>query len=143
LSSALNHHNLDTVFPAQVPNGSGQTHHTEESKGKLARSICHSSIALDGQQETEVPHFASKDRIGKHIVKNAKGIGIGRTILQFVVFMENSAPGFQSRLFITGIEAYVGKENGVAWAVTEDIGLVAAQVIQVSPTHLQGSGATQ
>lgn len=136
--------NIDAVFSVQVPGGSSQTHHTEEAQGKAffdaakdagVKHFVYSSVARNGQQETEVPHFASKHRIEQHIIAKAQGSGTGWTILQPVVFMENLVPGIQSRLFFTGMEAYVGKEKGVAWVTTKDIGVVAAQIVKVRCYH--------
>lgn len=71
----------------------------------------------------------------KYVIKAAKEAGIGWTMLQSTVCMENLMPGIRSRLSFTGVEAYVSKQKAVACIATQDIGIVAAQVIQVSLTH--------
>lgn len=90
---------------------------------------------LRGTPSRRLLHFTSMDKMEKYVIKAAKEAGIGWTMLQSTVCMENLMPGIRSRLSFTGVEAYVSKQKAVACIATQDIGIVAAQVIQVSLTH--------
>lgn len=93
------------------------------------RHFVFSSVERNGFHPTPVRHFASKHYIEKHIMENAKTTYW--TILRPVAFMDNIVKGMQSRIFFTGLEAYLGRDRPLQYIATEDIGKFAALAIEV------------
>jgi hypothetical protein len=103
--------------------------------GNLAHGVKHlvfSSVDRGGpkvsdENETDVPHFASKARIEKHLISKIaaqKGEKTRYTILRTVAFYENLTPNFLGRAFAT----FWQKQGSTPlyFISTTDIGVFAA-----------------
>lgn len=87
--------------------------------------------ARSSENETDIPHFASKHRIEKHLISAAKGSSMTWTILRPVAFMENFDGGFIGKVFATSWQLVV-KSRPLQLIATEDIGIFGAKAL-ISP----------
>ena len=126
------------VYSVQVSMGTGVTLESEikqgnnlidESVKQGVKQFVYSSVERGGDEKswdnpTPIEHFQSKHRIEHHLKDNAGGMGW--TILRPVAFMDNLAPGMQSRVFLTAMrDSLAGKKN--QWVAVSDIGAFAAK----------------
>ena len=133
------------VYSVQVSMGPGVTVETEVMQGNtlIDESIKHgvshfvySSVDRGGnaksfENQTPIPHFQSKYQIEKHLLEAAgkKGEKMGWTILRPVAFMDNLAPGMQSKVFLTALRDTL-KGKSLQWVSVIDIGLFAAKAFR-------------
>lgn len=123
----------------------------EEKQGKalvdaaLKNGVQHfvyASVDRGGERsldnETDIPHFASKHRIEKHLIAAAEGSGMSWTILRPVVFMENLDGGFVGKVFATAWRLVV-RSRPLQLIAVDDIGVFAAKAF-TSPEEFKGSG---
>ncbi|KAI1654596.1 NAD(P)-binding protein [Daldinia decipiens] len=132
------------VYSVQISMGKGVTLEGEVAQGKALidesikagiRHFVYSSVERGGDEAswdnpTPIPHFQSKYRIEQHL-RNATGPGkpgasMGWTILRPVAFMDNLAPGFPTRVFMTALHNHLGNKR-MQWIATSDIGVFAAK----------------
>ncbi|KAF2787570.1 NmrA family protein [Melanomma pulvis-pyrius CBS 109.77] len=133
------------VYSVQVSMGPGVTVETEVVQGcalideSIKHGVSHfvySSVDRGGNEksfenQTPIPHFQSKYQIEKHLLEKAgkKGEKMGWTILRPVAFMDNLAPGMQTKVFLTALrDALHGKS--LQWISVEDIGLFATKAFR-------------
>ena len=128
---------VDTVFLVTT---FGSSKDLEERQGKTmfdaaqragVKHFVFTSVERNGFQPTPIKHFASKHYIEKHIMDNAEATEW--TILRPVGFMDNFVKGLATRIFLTGLEAYTGRNVPLQYIAVEDIGKIAAIVIEVCP----------
>ena len=128
---------VDTVFLVTT---FGSSKDLEERQGKTmfdaaqragVKHFVFTSVDRNGFQPTPIKHFASKHYIEKHIMDNAGATEW--TILRPVGFMDNFVKGLATRIFLTGLEAYTGRTVPLQYIAVEDIGKIAAIVIEVCP----------
>lgn len=125
------------VYSLQISMGKGVTLESEVRQGtqlideSVRRGVKHfvySSVERGGDiaswdTPTPIDHFQSKHQIEHHLRDNAGSMTW--TILRPVAFMENLAPGMQSRVFLTALrDSLNGKPN--QWVAVNDIGWFAA-----------------
>ena len=129
---------IDTVFLVTTPFGSSTN--AEERQGKImfdaaqragVKHFVFSSVDRNGFQPTPARHFASKHFIEKHIMDNAATTEW--TILRPVAYMDNIVKGMRTRIFLTALEAYLGRNQPLQYIAVEDIGKIAAIAIEVRP----------
>ncbi|KAF1960614.1 NAD(P)-binding protein [Byssothecium circinans] len=134
------------VYSVQVSVGPGVTIEGEIKQGKglidesIKQSVSHfmySSVDRGGNEksfenETPIPHFQSKFQIEKHLLEKAgkKGDKMGWTILRPVAFMDNLAPGFQTKVFLAALRDTLPADKPLQWISIEDIGLFAAKAFR-------------
>ena len=126
------------VYSVQVSMGTGVTLESEVKQGTNlidesvksgVKQFVYSSVERGGDEAswnnpTPIDHFKSKHQI-EHYLKDNAG-KMPWTILRPVAFMDNLAPGMQSRVFLTAMrDSLNGKTN--QWIATTDIGWFAAQ----------------
>lgn len=130
------------VYSVQVSMGKGVTHDGEVRQGKglidesLRQGVKHfvySSVDRGGDEKswanpTPIPHFISKHEIEHHL-KEMAGDKMGWTILRPVAFMDNLAPGFETKVFLTALRDTMG-DKPEQWVATDDIGYFAAEAFQ-------------
>lgn len=130
--------NIYGVFSVQISVGQGQNAESEEHQGKGLfdaaqragiKHFVYSGADRHGFEATYVPHFIPKHNIEKHIMENANTTQW--TILRPTVFMDHITRGFQSRLFFTGLEAYMGPEKALQYIAVEDIGVFTVKAFEV------------
>lgn len=93
----------------------------------------YSSVERGGDERswnnpTPVPHFITKHKI-EHYLRDSTASNqssMGWTILRPVIFMDNMAPGFFGKVFLTMIRDIM-KEKPLQWIATKDIGFFAAE----------------
>jgi uncharacterized protein YbjT (DUF2867 family) len=133
------------VYSVQVSMGPGVTIESEIAQGKalidesIAEGVTHfvySSVDRGGNEksftnETPIPHFQSKHQIEQHLLEKAgkQGDKMGWTILRPVAFMDNLAPGFQTKVFLAALRDTL-QEKPLQWIAVEDIGIFAAKAFQ-------------
>lgn len=104
----------------------------EESVKNGVKQFVYSSVERGGDEHswnnpTPIEHFKSKHEIEHHLKDHAGSMGW--TILRPVAFMDNLAPGFPHKVFLTAMrDTLNGKSN--QWVATSDIGLFAAQAFE-------------
>lgn len=100
----------------------------------------YSSVDRHGESSihnpTNVPHFISKHHIEHHLITKAKDTNMTWTILRPVAFMENFAPGFVGKVFVSAWRAVI-KSRPLQLVATDDIGVFAAQSF-LRPDHFAG-----
>ncbi|KAJ4294934.1 hypothetical protein N0V88_005173 [Collariella sp. IMI 366227] len=105
----------------------------DESIKVGVQHFVYSSVERGGDERswtnpTKIPHFKSKHEIEHHL-RNSTANGkssMGWTILRPVIFMDNMAPGFPGKVFMTMLRDTV-KEKPLQWVATKDIGFFAAE----------------
>ncbi|KAI0392933.1 hypothetical protein F5Y17DRAFT_459378 [Xylariaceae sp. FL0594] len=129
------------VYSVQVSMGKDVTVDREIAQGyalvdeALKNGVQHfvySSVERGGDVEswenkTPIPHFQAKYHIEHYLqrrVAETKGT-MGWTILRPVAFMDNIAPGFPTKVFLTALRNWLGDKR-VQWVSVRDIGLFAA-----------------
>ncbi|KAF1995290.1 NAD(P)-binding protein [Amniculicola lignicola CBS 123094] len=133
------------VYSVQISIGPGVTYESEVQQGKaiidesIKEGVSHlvySSVDRGGnaksfETKTPIPHFQSKYEIEKYLLEKAgkKGEKMGWTILRPVAFMDNLAPGFQSKVFLAAVRDTL-LEKPLQWVSVEDIGLFAAKAFR-------------
>lgn len=130
------------VYSVQLPQGMGIAN--EEAQGKslidesLSRGVKHfvySSVDRGGNEKswtnpTDIPHFRTKHNIELHLREKAKDSGMTWTILRPVAFMDNLAPGMQSRVFLAALNASMKPDKSLQWVACRDIGVFAAKAFE-------------
>ncbi|KAF2138014.1 uncharacterized protein K452DRAFT_321388 [Aplosporella prunicola CBS 121167] len=124
------------VFSVQLVAGHNAPPGTEEAQGKalvdasLAAGVKHfvyTSVERGGSEDpTNIPHFASKCNIEKHLKARAAGSDMAWTILRPVAFLDNFA-GEMFSVFPSFWKASLGMDKPLQVIATTDIGRVAAQ----------------
>ncbi|KAH6880549.1 nucleoside-diphosphate-sugar epimerase family protein [Thelonectria olida] len=126
------------IFSVQLPAMNKKGPIIEEAQGKAlvdsalnhgVKHFVYSSVDRHGAQsinnQTKIPHFASKHRVEYHLIDKTKKSDMSWTILRPVAFMENFQPGFVGKVFATAWRDTV-KSRGLQLVSTEDIGAFAA-----------------
>lgn len=127
------------VYSVQLSQGKGVTHDGEIAQGigmvdeavkNNVKHFVYSSVDRGGDSKswdtpTPIPHFSSKHAIEHHLRDNAGSMGW--TILRPVAFMDNLAPGFQMKVFLTALRNVMGDDKPLQWVATADIGTFAAK----------------
>ncbi|KAI0405635.1 hypothetical protein F4802DRAFT_606666 [Xylaria palmicola] len=132
------------VYSVQVSMGKGVTSEGEIRQGKAlidesikagVKHFVYSSVERGGDEvswsnQTPIPHFQTKYHIEHHLRDATKpgeaGANMGWTILRPVAFMDNLAPGFETKVFLTALHNWLG-DKPVQWVATKDIGVFAAK----------------
>ncbi|KAI8944982.1 hypothetical protein F4801DRAFT_598601 [Xylaria longipes] len=132
------------VYSVQVSMGKGVTSEGEIRQGTAlineaiktgVKHFVYSSVERGGDKAswsnpTPIPHFRTKYNIEHHLreatAQGKPGEDMGWTILRPVAFMDNLAPGFQTKLFMTALHNWLGSKP-VQWVATKDIGVFAAK----------------
>ncbi|KAI0455255.1 hypothetical protein F5B21DRAFT_503554 [Xylaria acuta] len=132
------------VYSVQVSMGKGVTSEGEIRQGTAlidesikagVKHFVYSSVERGGDKAswsnpTPIPHFRTKYNIEHHLreatAQGEAGENMGWTILRPVAFMDNLAPGFQTKAFMTALHNWVGSKP-VQWVATKDIGVFAAK----------------
>ncbi|KAF2084317.1 NAD(P)-binding protein [Saccharata proteae CBS 121410] len=130
------------VYSVQISMGKGVTVESEIAQGtamideSIRYGVTHfvySSVERGGDDAswdnpTPIPHFQSKQKIEAHLREKAgvNGEWMGWTVLRPVAFMDNLAPGFPSRVFLTALRDTL-KGKTLQWVATADIGVFAAK----------------
>ncbi|KAI1857874.1 uncharacterized protein JN550_012949 [Neoarthrinium moseri] len=111
--------------------------------GALRHGVQHfvySSADRNGERSSEnptnVPHFVSKHNIEQHLFREAKGTGMGWTVLRPVAFMENFDGGFVGKVFAAAWKITV-KSRPLQLVATADIGEFATKVF-MDPARYSG-----
>ena len=129
------------VFSVQIAIGKGATTEGEIRQGKAmvdeaikadVKHFVYSSVDRGGNTKswdnpTEVPHFLSKHKIELHL-RDATADGkspMKWTILRPVIFMDNLAPGFETKVLLAALRDTL-KDKPLQWVATRDIGIAAA-----------------
>lgn len=127
------------VYSVQISMGKGVTFDGEVNQGTnlVDESVKHgvkhfvySSVERGGDERswdnpTPIPHFQTKQIIEVHLRDHAGEMGW--TILRPVAFMDNLAPGFPSKVFMTAVHNTLGDSKPLQWIAASDIGYFAAQ----------------
>lgn len=131
------------VFSVQAMSDRKSDKETQQGKALVDEAIkagvqhfVYSSVERGGDERswnnpTPVPHFITKHRIEHHLrnsTANNKS-PMGWTILRPVIFMDNLAPGFFGKVFLTMIHDIMG-EKPLQWIATKDIGFFAAEAFR-------------
>ncbi|KAM0324798.1 hypothetical protein ACHAQA_007764 [Verticillium albo-atrum] len=131
------------VFSVQAMSDKKSDKETQQGIALIDESIkagvqhfVYSSVERGGDERswnnpTPVPHFITKHRIEHHLrdsTANNKS-AMGWTILRPVIFMDNLAPGFFGKVFLTMIRDVMGQKP-LQWIATKDIGIVAAEAFR-------------
>jgi len=134
------------VYSVQVSMGPGVTFEGEIKQGNAlidesvkrgVKQFVYSSVERGGDETswnnpTPIEHFKSKHQIEHHLKENAGNMPW--TILRPVAFMDNLAPGMQSRVFLTAMrDSLNGKPN--QWVAVHDIGAFAARAFDEPEEH--------
>jgi len=134
------------VYSVQVSMGPGVTFESEVKQGNSlidesvkrgVKQFVYSSVERGGNERswdnpTPIEHFKSKHAIEHHLKDNAGSMPW--TILRPVAFMDNLAPGMQSRVFLTAMrDSLNGKPN--QWIAVHDIGAFAAKAFDEPEKH--------
>lgn len=135
------------VYSVQVSMGKGVTAESEVVQGKalidesMKRGVKHfvySSVERGGDERswespTPIPHFQTKYHIENYLrdatSKNYQGEGMGWTILRPVAFMDNLAPGMQTKVFLAAMNNWLGEKSN-QWVAAKDIGVFAAKAFE-------------
>ncbi|KAI0103849.1 hypothetical protein GGR51DRAFT_573109 [Nemania sp. FL0031] len=132
------------VYSVQVSMGKGVTSEGEVKQGKAlidesikagVKHFVYSSVERGGDEaswdnRTPIPHFQTKYDIEHHLrdatAPGKAGENMGWTILRPVAFMDNLAPGFPTKVFVTALHNWLGNKS-MQWVATKDIGVFAAK----------------
>ncbi|TDZ13326.1 NmrA-like family domain-containing protein 1 [Colletotrichum orbiculare MAFF 240422] len=128
------------VYSVQRAIGKGASAESEQRQGlavvdeALASNVSHivySSIDRGGDASYDVVsptvrHFQSKHRIEHHLVDGCKGTTTRWTILRPVAFMDNMAPGLETKIMATSWRVAV-REKPLQLVAVRDIGRAAAR----------------
>lgn len=121
----------------------------DESIRAGVRHFVYSSVDRGGNERswdnpTPVPHFRTKHEIEHHLRASTASAGsgaegrasptggstatnmMGWTILRPAIFMDNLAPGFAGKVFLTMLRDTI-REKPLQWVATRDIGRFAAE----------------
>ncbi|KAK5138861.1 hypothetical protein LTR04_004121 [Oleoguttula sp. CCFEE 6159] len=130
------------VYSVQISMGKGVTVESEMKQGnglidesvkQGVKHFVYSSVERGGDEKswndpTPVGHFTSKYHIEQHL-REAAGDKMGWTVLRPVAFMDNLAPGFPTKVFMTALrDTLAGKP--LQWVATSDIGVFAAKAFE-------------
>ncbi|EGY20858.1 nucleoside-diphosphate-sugar epimerase family protein [Verticillium dahliae VdLs.17] len=135
------------VFSVQAMADRKSDEETQQGKAMIDESIkagvqhfVYSSVERGGDEHswnnpTHVPHFITKHRIEHHLRDSTADnkSAMGWTILRPVIFMDNLAPGFFGKVFLTMIRDVMGQKP-LQWIATKDIGFFAAEAFRNSTT---------
>ncbi|KAI2638295.1 hypothetical protein GGS21DRAFT_549272 [Xylaria nigripes] len=139
------------VYSVQVSMGKGVTYEGEISQGKAlidesikagVEHFVYSSVERGGEDvswesPTPVPHFQTKYNIEHHLrdstAPGTPGEHMGWTILRPVAFMDNLAPGFATKVFVSALRNHL-KNKRLQWIATSDIGVFAAKAF-IDPAY--------
>ncbi|KAJ4187799.1 hypothetical protein NW759_016870 [Fusarium solani] len=128
------------VYSVQASMGKGVTLEGEVKQGKAmidesikagVQHFVYSSVERGGNERswdnpTPVPHFKTKHEIEHYLRDATAGKSMGWTILRPVIFMDNLAPGFPGRVFLTMLRDTI-KDKPLQWIATKDIGFFGAE----------------
>lgn len=129
------------VYSVQISMGKGVTYDSEVKQGNDlidesvkngVKQFVYSSVERGGDEHswdnpTPIEHFRTKHTIEHHLRDNAGDMGW--TILRPVAFMDNLAPGFPHKVFLTAMrDTLNGKSN--QWVATSDIGWFVANAFE-------------
>ncbi|KAM0708835.1 hypothetical protein Q7P35_005488 [Cladosporium inversicolor] len=128
------------VFSVQVMGKSKSDQEVVQGKALVDEAMksgvshfVYSSVERGGDERswnnpTPVPHFVTKHKIEHHLRDSTANnqSSMGWTILRPVIFMDNMAPGFFGKVFLTMIRDIM-KEKPLQWIATKDIGFFAAE----------------
>ncbi|KAL9061586.1 MAG: hypothetical protein Q9162_000118 [Coniocarpon cinnabarinum] len=123
----------------------------EEKQGKglideaLANNVEHfvyTSVDRGGNEKswenpTDVPHFQSKHNIEQYLKTKAVGSAMSWSVLRPVAFMDNFAPGFQTKVLMSAWKQSIGLDTPVQLVSTSDIGHYAVQSF-LDPSRYSG-----
>ena len=127
------------VFSIQLAQGMGTSNETDQGKAlideSISRSVKHfvySSVDRGGDEKswetpTTIPHFRSKYDIEHHLRDKAANSDMTWTILRPVSFMDNLAPGMQSRVFLAAMKGSLSNKTPMQWIACRDIGILTAK----------------
>lgn len=127
------------VYSVQISMGKGVTFEGEVKQGcdladesvkQGVKQFVYSSVERGGDEKswdnpTPIPHFQTKQLVEIHLRDHAGEMGW--TILRPVAFMDNLAPGFPTKVFMTAVHNTLGDNKPLQWVATSDIGFFAAQ----------------
>ncbi|KAL1639177.1 hypothetical protein SLS58_008145 [Diplodia intermedia] len=125
------------VYSVQASMGKGVTA-DGEALGAGVSHFVYSGVERGGEARgwdnpTDVPHFRTKWAIERHLRDRAGegrgGSKMGWTVLRPAIFMDNLAPGFAGRLFMTSLRDAMGSRP-LQWVATRDIGVFAAMAFE-------------
>lgn len=140
------------VFSVQTALGKGASVEGEEQQGRalvaesIKQGVSHfvqSTVDRGGDErsydnETDVPHFASKYRLEHYLLDEVAKAGgkMTWTLLRPVAFYDNFAPGFPARVFVTALKNHLG-DKPLQFVATKDIGVFGAKALLEadSPTY--------
>ena len=137
------------VYSIQLPQGMDIG--DEETQGKSlidealsrgAKHFVYSSVDRGGNDKswsnpTNIPHFRTKHNIELHLREKAKDSAMTWTILRPVAFMDNLAPGMQSRVFLAALKSTLKPGQPLQWIACRDIGVFAAKAFE-NPSEYNG-----
>lgn len=137
------------VFSVQVFMGQGASIESEIRQGKElidesikagVKHFVYASVDRGGDERswenpTKVPHFKSKHEIEVYLRDTAANgkTDMSWTILRPVIFMDNLAPDFTSKVLLTAIHNTIG-DKPLQWTACKDIGFFAAEAFR-NPTE--------
>ncbi|RMJ03764.1 hypothetical protein BHE90_016106 [Fusarium euwallaceae] len=103
----------------------------DESIKAGVKHFVYSSVERGGDERswvnpTPVPHFRTKHEVELHLRDAARGTHMGWTILRPTIFMDNLAPGFESKVLLTVLRDVL-KEKPLQWVSAKDIGFFGAE----------------
>ncbi|UPL02339.1 hypothetical protein LCI18_013273 [Fusarium solani-melongenae] len=103
----------------------------DESIKAGVQHFVYSSVERGGDERswvnpTPVPHFKTKHQVELHLRDAAQGTRMGWTILRPTIFMDNLAPGFESKVLLTILRDTL-KDRPLQWVSAKDIGFFGAE----------------
>jgi|ERR1712000_564389 len=103
----------------------------DESIKAGVQHFVYSSVERGGDERswtnpTPVPHFRTKHEIELHLRDAAQGTPMGWTVLRPTIFMDNLAPGFQTKVLLTVLRNTL-REKPLQWVSVKDIGFFGAE----------------
>jgi uncharacterized protein YbjT (DUF2867 family) len=109
----------------------------DEAVKSGVKQFVYSSVDRGGEEKswetpTNIPHFRTKDYID-HYLRDKAG-SMGWTILRPVIFFENLAPDFQTKVLVTLLRDKMGSKP-MPWIACSDIGFFAAQAFREPETY--------
>jgi len=139
LHAAHQHRTIHGVFSVQVFGEKEVAQGTaliDESIKQGVEHFVYSSVDRGGDEKsydnpTPIPHFQSKQKVEHHLVEKAgaKGEKMNWTIVRPVAFMENLAPGFPTKVFLTALKNTMG-DKPLQWVSVDDIGKLTATIFR-------------
>ena len=127
------------VFSVQVSFGMGANPGREERQGKAlidaalenhVKHFLYSSVdrgTSSDSDPTNVPQFAGKHRIEKHLQEKAAGTNMTWTIFRLVGYMENLNPGFVGKATVSMWKSAISREKSLQFIALADVGHFVAQ----------------